>query len=165
MDDQMLMELLALGIDAKMSVLANDAYEKNCGMIFEYGHTVSHAIEKAYGDGVIPHGLGVTYGMLSRRSYAAEKMGIMSKEARCEHDDLCYLLLRRWPLPEPRPSAEVVMSLAMRDSKRGITSEAEDEISDVLLRSMGDIVPTPTSMLSKFPAKFVEEWLLEQGFP
>ena len=26
--------------------LANDAYEKNCGMIFEYGHTVSHAIEK-----------------------------------------------------------------------------------------------------------------------
>ncbi|CAJ1419695.1 unnamed protein product [Effrenium voratum] len=155
MDDQMLMELLALGIDAKMSVLANDAYEKNCGMIFEYGHTVSHAIEKAYGDGVIPHGLGVTYGMLSS-SYAAEKMGIMSKEARCEHDDLCYLLLRRWPLPEPRPSAEVVMSLAMRDSKRGITSEAEDEISDVLLRSMGDIVPTPTSMLSKFPAKFVE---------
>ena len=29
------------------SRLANDAYEKNCGMIFEYGHTVSHAIEKA----------------------------------------------------------------------------------------------------------------------
>ena len=45
--------------------LLEDAYEKNCGMIFEYGHTVSHAIEKAYGDGVIPHGLGVTYGMLS----------------------------------------------------------------------------------------------------
>ncbi|CAK9088893.1 unnamed protein product [Durusdinium trenchii] len=67
MDDKMLMELLALGIDAKMSVLADDAYEKNCGMIFEYGHTVSHAIEKAYGDGVIPHGLGVTYGMLSSR--------------------------------------------------------------------------------------------------
>ena len=29
--------------------LANDAYEKNCGMIFEYGHTVSHAIEKVGG--------------------------------------------------------------------------------------------------------------------
>lgn len=83
----------------------------------------------------------------------------------------------------------------MRDSKRGITSEGEDEISDVLLRSalpcipslhskcqvkrlcleaprhhmvkdllicfcqgMGDIVPTPTSMLSKFPARYVEAW-------
>ncbi|CAK9094832.1 2-deoxy-scyllo-inosose synthase (DOI synthase) (DOIS) [Durusdinium trenchii] len=105
MDDKMLMELLALGIDAKMSVLADDAYEKNCGMIFEYGHTVSHAIEKAYGDGVIPHGLGVTYGMLSS-SYAAEQLGIMDKESRREHDELCWLLLRRWPLPEPRPSVE-----------------------------------------------------------
>ncbi|CAE8619596.1 unnamed protein product, partial [Polarella glacialis] len=46
MDDTMLMQLLALGIDAKMSVLATDAYEKTSGMIFEYGHTVSHAIEK-----------------------------------------------------------------------------------------------------------------------
>jgi len=164
MDDKMLMELLALGIDAKMSVLADDAYEKNCGMIFEYGHTVSHAIEKAYGDGVIPHGLGVTYGMLSS-SYAAEQLGIMDKESRREHDELCWLLLRRWPLPEPRPSVEKVMSLAMRDSKRGITSEGAEEISDVLLRSMGDIVPTPTSMLSKFPARFVEEWLEEMGFP
>ena len=27
--------------------LAKDAYERNAGMIFEYGHTVSHAIEKA----------------------------------------------------------------------------------------------------------------------
>mmetsp|Transcript_95724 Transcript_95724/g.227965 ORF Transcript_95724/g.227965 Transcript_95724/m.227965 type:complete len:162 (-) Transcript_95724:115-600(-) len=158
------MELLALGIDAKMSVLAKDAYERNAGMIFEYGHTVSHAIEKAYGDGVVPHGLGVTYGMLSS-SYAAEQLGIMSKEARQDHDKLCWLLLKRWPLPEPRPSVQTVMGLAMRDSKRGITSEATDEISDVLLRSMGDIVPTPTSMLSKFPAKYVEEWLEEMGFP
>jgi len=132
-------------------------------MIFEYGHTVSHAIEKAYGDGVIPHGLGVVYGMLSS-SYAAEKLGIMSPEDRQDHDDLCWLLLRRWPLPEPKPELSMVMELAMRDSKRGITSEAEDEISDVLLHKMGDIVPTKTSMLSKFPCKLVEEWLANMGF-
>jgi len=59
----------------------------------------------------------------------------------------------------------MVMELAMRDSKRGITSEAEDEISDVLLHKMGDIVPTKTSMLSKFPCKLVEEWLANMGFP
>jgi len=64
-EDSMLITLLDLGIEAKMTVLAIDAYEKTHGMIFEYGHTVSHAIEKAYGDGVVPHGLGVTYGMLS----------------------------------------------------------------------------------------------------
>jgi len=163
-DDVTLMNLLRLGVEAKMSVLLNDAYEKQSGMIFEYGHTVSHAIEKAYGDGVIPHGLGVVYGMLSS-SYAAEKLGIMSPEDRQDHDDLCWLLLRRWPLPEPKPELSMVMELAMRDSKRGITSEAEDEISDVLLHKMGDIVPTKTSMLSKFPCKLVEEWLANMGFP
>jgi 3-dehydroquinate synthase/2-deoxy-scyllo-inosose synthase len=163
-DDETLMLLLNLGIEAKMDILAVDAYEKTTGMIFEYGHTVSHAIEKAYGDGVVPHGLGVTYGMMSS-SYAAEKMGIMSAEDRKVHDDLCMLLLRRWPLPEPRPSADYVMSLAMRDSKRGLTSEADDEISDVLLRKMGNIVETKTNNLSKFPCSLVREWLLDVGFP
>merc|ERR1719454_646408 len=102
---------------SKMTPLRQDAYEKTDGMIFEYGHTVSHAIEKAYGDGVVPHGLGVTYGMLSS-SFAAEKLGIMSAEARREHDDVCNLLICRWPLPEPKPSVDTVMALAMRDSKR-----------------------------------------------
>merc|ERR1719174_1594944 len=146
MDSNMLSMLLELGIEAKMSILLNDAYEKTSGMIFEYGHTVSHAIEKAYGDGIIPHGLGVVYGMLSS-SYAAEKMGITTKADRQEHDDLCNLLLRRWPLPEPKPSIDLVMSLAMRDSKRGITSESADEISDVLLYKIGDVVPSKTQML------------------
>jgi len=164
MEDKTLMRLLALGIEAKMTVLLHDAYERTSAMIFEYGHTVSHAIEKAYGDGVVPHGLGVTYGMLSS-SYAAEKMGLMSPKDRVEHDELCWLLLRRWKLPEPMPSVERIMALAMKDSKRGITSEAEDEISDVLLHSLGEPVPTRTSMLSKFPSRFVAEWLADMGFP
>jgi len=164
MEDKTLLGLLRLGVEAKMSVLLTDALEKTSGMIFEYGHTVSHAIEKAYGDGTIPHGLGVTYGMLSS-SFAAERLGIMSAEDRKEHDSLCWLLLDRWPLPEPKPSVEKVMELAMRDSKRGITLEAEDEISDVLLYKMGYVVPTSTSNLSKFPCKLVAEWLATMGFP
>jgi len=163
MDDSTLSTLLALGIEAKMAVLKEDAYEKTSGMIFEYGHTVSHAIEKAYGDGVVPHGLGVTYGMLSS-AYAAEKLGIMSATDRAEHDKLCWLLLKRWPLPEPKPSLETVLGLAMRDSKRGLCGEADDEIADVLLRKMGDIVPTRTNNLSKFPCALVEEWLADMGF-
>jgi len=164
LDSGMLSKLLSLGIDAKMKVLRQDAYEKTSGMIFEYGHTVSHAIEKAYGDGVIPHGIGVVYGMLSS-SYAAEKLGIMSVSARREHDELCRLLTSRWEFPEPKPAVEQIMSLAMRDSKRGLTSEAEDEISDVLLTSMGDVVQTKTNNLSKFPCMLVKEWLVSMGFP
>jgi 3-dehydroquinate synthase/2-deoxy-scyllo-inosose synthase len=164
LDDKTLHELTALGIDAKMQKLLVDPYERTTGMIFEYGHTVSHAIEKAYGDGVIPHGIGVTYGMLSS-SYAAELMDIMSPEDRKEHDALCWLLLKRWPLPEPRPTIEKIMSFAMRDSKRGLTGEGDDDISDVLLHKMGDVVPTKTNNLSKFPSKYVSEWLRSMGFP
>merc|ERR550532_2778732 len=89
----------------------------------------------------------------------------MTAEDRKIHDDLCWKLLRKWPLPEPKPTIERVMALAMKDSKRGITGEAEDEISDVLLRKMGDVVPTATNNLSKFPCVLVEEWLQMMGFP
>merc|ERR1712113_1359055 len=93
------------------------------------------------------------------------KLGIMSAKDREEHDELCWLLLRRWPLPEPKPSAETVLAIAMRDSKRGLAGEADDEISDVLLRKMGDIVPTKTNNLSKFPCSLVYECLVDMGFP
>jgi len=164
MDDSTLMTLVSLGIDAKMSMLATDAYEKTSGMVFEYGHTISHAIEKAYGDGTIPHGIGVTYGMLST-SYVAERTGIMSPEDRAKHDALCWLLLKRWPLPEPRPSVEKIMAFAMRDSKRGLTSEEATEISDVMLRRIGDVVHTKTNNLSKFPSEHLYKWLYTMGFP
>lgn len=164
LDDQTLLTLTALGIDAKMKMLAHDPLEKTTAMIFEYGHTVAHAIEKGYGDGTIPHGIGVAYGMLSS-SYAAEEMGIMSPEDRKEHDAVAWLLLKRWPLPEPRPSIERIMRFAMRDSKRGITAEASDEISDVIMRKMGEHIPTKTNNLSKFPNKYVFQWLYKMGFP
>lgn len=163
LDDRTMVKLVRLGIDAKMQILLEDAYEKQTGMIFEYGHTVGHALEKAYGDGTVPHGLGVAYGMLSS-SFAAERMGIMSAEARREHDEMCRLLVSRWPLPEPRPSVETIMRIAMRDSKRGVCSEGPDEIADVFLREMSDFVRTPTHNLSKFPCRLVAEWLVSMGF-
>lgn len=163
LDDESLKKLLALGVEAKMSLLLHDAYEKTTAMIFEYGHTMSHALEKSYGDGILPHGIGVVYGMLSS-SYAAEKLGFMSAKDRQEHDALCWLLLNRWPLPEPKPSADKVISLALRDSKRGLCAEADDEISDVMLRKIGDIIPTTTNMLSKFPVMLAKEWLISMDF-
>lgn len=169
LSDDQLLELVRLGVKAKMDIILNDAYEKLGAMIFEYGHTMSHALEKAYGDGTIPHGLGVTYGMLAS-SHAAERMGIMTKNDRIEHDTLCNLLIRhpdgteRWPLPEPKPALEEVMQIAMRDSKRGITAEKEDEITDVIMRKVGDVLPSATSSLTKFPSEYYVEWLEAQGF-
>merc|ERR1712232_26209 len=137
LDDDTLMSLLNLGVDAKMTICKIDPKERHDGMIF---------------------------GMLSS-SYAAEKLGIMTAEDRKIHDDLCWKLLRKWPLPEPKPTIERVMALAMKDSKRGITGEAEDEISDVLLRKLGDVVTTKTQNLSKFPCQLIHKWLADMGFP
>merc|ERR1711879_947624 len=47
---------------------------------------------------------------------AAERLGIMSKKAQEEHDEICHLLVQRWPLPQPLPPAEEVMARAMKDS-------------------------------------------------
>jgi 3-dehydroquinate synthase/2-deoxy-scyllo-inosose synthase len=163
MDDQMLLTLTILGIKAKMQKLAVDAHEKTSGMIFEYGNTVSHALQKAYGDHVIPHGLGVAYGMLSS-SWAAEQMGFMSAEDRKKHDALCWMLLKRWPLPEPRPSIEKIIGFVMNDSKRGIAAESDDEVSDVFLHRIGRPVPTATNNLSKFPCKYLSKWLYSMSF-
>ena len=44
---------------------------------------------------------------------------------------MCDLLVQRWQLPLPLPSIDAVMSREMKDSKRGVTAEAEDELSDV----------------------------------
>mmetsp|Transcript_66187 Transcript_66187/g.158308 ORF Transcript_66187/g.158308 Transcript_66187/m.158308 type:complete len:404 (-) Transcript_66187:90-1301(-) len=164
LDSRTLVNLVRLGIKAKMDLLADDAYEKKNGMVFEYGHTMSHAIEKAYGDGVVPHGLGVVYGMTAC-SYVAEQLGVMSAKERQQHDELCEMLTSRWPLPQPMPSVEKVMANAMKDSKRGITHEEEHEISDIILTKIGEIIPTPKSNLSKFPSKLIVEWLIDLGFP
>merc|ERR1719323_2710117 len=53
----------------------------------------------------------------------------------------------------------------MRDSKRGLTSEEATEISDVMLRSIGDVVHTKTNNLSKFPSEHLYKWLYTMGFP
>jgi len=131
------------------------------GMVFEYGHTIGHALEKAYGDGTVPHGVGVAYGMMAC-SYVSEKLGHMSADDRAVHDRICRLVTDRWPLPEPRPALSSVMSIMMRDSKRGIAKEQPHEISDVLLRSVGDTIYTNTQNLSKFPADLVRQFLSEK---
>jgi len=68
-------------------------------------------------------------------------------------------------LPEPRPSVEKIMAFAMRDSKRGLTGEADNEISDVMLTRIGDVIHTKTNNLSKFPCEHLHRWLYTMGFP
>lgn len=157
-DDASLLRLIRLGIGAKMAVIARDGREEGEAACFEYGNTIAHAIEKAYGDGVVPHGLAVAWGMLAC-SHVAARLGAMAEDSRQCHDDLCHLLLKRYRLPEPKPTVEAVLALAKRDARRGIADEAEDELSDVLLTRIGHVRTTEHGALSKFPKAWVEEWL------
>jgi len=160
LDDAVLAEIVEAGIRAKLPALAIDAQEARAGMIFEYGHTVGHALELCYPAGVLPHGLAVCWGMRCC-SYVASRLGVMDDSERARHDALIQRLLPE-ALPSPLPAATDVMFRVMRDGKRGRAGESADECSCVLLTAVGQPQQTET-MLTKFPSSLVADWLRGQG--
>jgi 3-dehydroquinate synthase/2-deoxy-scyllo-inosose synthase len=159
-DDALLVEIVESGIRAKLPSLAVDDHEASAGMIFEYGHTVGHALELCYAPGVLPHGLAICWGMRCC-SDVAYRLGMMDRAEVARHDALIQRLLPE-PLPSPRPAIPDVMFRVMRDAKRGRANEAADECSCVLLTGVGQPARTD-SMLASFPAKLVADWLRAQG--
>lgn len=153
-------ELVKIGIKAKAALLAVDAKEKTGAMIFEYGHTTAHALERSYPDEVMPHGVAVCWGMLTC-SFVAERMGVMSRAERTRHDGIIELMGLK--MPEPRPSIDDVMDKLLRDSKRGLVMEQADEVSEVLLETVGAPLESKT-MLHAIKADLVREWLHSVGF-
>jgi 3-dehydroquinate synthase/2-deoxy-scyllo-inosose synthase len=129
-------------------------------MIFEYGHTVGHALELSYPAGVLPHGLAVCWGMRCC-SYVAAQLGLMERAEAARHDGLIQRLLPEG-LPRPVPALTEVMLRVMTDGKRGRTLESAHECACVLLSAVGEPTQTDT-MLSKFPSALVADWLRAQG--
>jgi len=162
LDDALLAEIVEAGIRAKLPALAIDAQEARAGMIFEYGHTVGHALELCYPAGVLPHGLAVCWRMRCC-SYVAARLGVLHGSERVRHDALIQRLLPE-ALPAPLPTVTDVMFRVMRDGKRGRALESADECSCVLLSAVGEPRQTET-MLSKFPATLIADWLRAQGLP
>jgi 3-dehydroquinate synthetase len=160
MDDALLADIVEAGIQAKLPALAVDEREACAGMIFEYGHTVGHALELSYPPGVLPHGLAICWGMRCC-SYVASQLELMDRAQAARHDGLIQRLLPE-PLPPPLPTVTEVMSRVMRDGKRGPAGESADESSCVLLAAVGEPIQTDT-MLSKFPSTIVADWLRAQG--
>jgi 3-dehydroquinate synthetase len=160
LNDSLLADIVESGIRAKLPALAIDAQEARGGMIFEYGHTVGHALELCYPAGVLPHGLAVCWGMRCC-SYVASQLDLMGAAELARHDALIRRLLPEG-LPAPLPTMSDVMFRVMRDGKRGRVQESADECSCVLLTAVGEPLQTET-MLSKFPATLIEDWLRDQG--
>ena len=108
-----LVRFLEFCLDAKCSVMGDDAHEAHLALLLEYGHTLGHAIELL---AHVSHGTAVGLG-LSLEAQIAYQLGLMSQRDVQAHE---YLLqqVQVPPLPASLRSDEIVQIL-LRDNKRG----------------------------------------------
>ncbi len=125
---------IALCIEAKCSVMGQDALEKQDAVILEYGHTVGHALELCSG-GAIPHGLAIGIGMVVA-ARISRMLGMLSQEEEEAH----RTLLRRNGASTSIPrhvSARELLELMAHDNKRGYLPPVHGKYDMVLLERLG----------------------------
>ena len=145
--------LFGIGFEGKRELLRKDPNEKSDALVFEYGHTVGHAIE-TFG---YPHAESIGWGMLVACDIALA-MGIGDATLRPAHDRLLHPLGIRRSAPPPVDIDETMRRVA-RDNKRGyLPGCASDDYAFVLLDSVGN-VHTGTPPLTRVPESVVCECL------
>ncbi len=127
---------LDLSIKAKCSLLMRDMYEKKEALVFEYGHTVGHAVE-FLSKGGIKHGEGVAFGLMVE-SEISHELGYLKKN----EVDIHYRLLERIGIINLLNSMEAytideIWNVMRHDNKRGYIPENDDVVPMVLLKSLG----------------------------
>jgi 3-dehydroquinate synthetase len=126
-------------IEAKCSVMRDDALEKHGAVVLEYGHTVGHALEMA-AHGAIPHGLAVGMGMMVA-ARISHRLGMLAQRDVDAHLDL----LQRNGVPTRVPAlygSEELLFLMSKDNKRGYLPPLPGTYDLVLLKQLG--VPNTT---------------------
>jgi len=149
-----LCEATFTGLGAKDMLLRHDAREKHLALLFEYGHTVGHALELTEGVHT-SHGEGVTVGMLAA-SFIANRMGIMSDADREAHDALVFALEPEVELP-PREIADEVLEKVCHDNKRGYLPERDDFCPFILAQRIGEMHCPNKFYLEYVPVTLVRE--------
>lgn len=132
--DEELVAIVEAGVLAKQRVMRADKHERRQGLVFEYGHTVGHAIELAAAGGV-SHGEAVGLGMVVAAD-VAHQLGLLSESAVEIHLRLLGRngLVTRLP---PGVTVMAVMSLLRADNKRGYVSAEPDQVPMILLEKLG----------------------------
>lgn len=129
-----LARVIALCIEAKTSLMANDALEKHGALALEYGHTVGHSVE-LLSRGTLSHGEAIGIGMVVEAELS-HQLGLLS----AADVQLHYTLLHANGAPTaipPEQHVERLLSLMRRDNKRGYLPPREDTIDLVLLEGLG----------------------------
>jgi len=132
--DTELMVIVEAGLLAKQKVMKTDKCERKEALVFEYGHTVGHAIELA-AEGRVPHGEAVGLGMIVAAEVAS-RLGRLSEADRSFH----HRLLKRNGLTVRLPAGvtvAAVMALLRTDNKRGYVCARPDQVAMILLDGLG----------------------------
>lgn len=164
-----LAEATLLGIKAKDMLLCKDPKEKHLALLFEYGHTIGHALELTRGV-CTSHGEGVTIGMLGA-SFCAEKMGLMTAADRAEHDAMVDVLQPQIEIPEDYTTGEClaeVLDKIFHDNKRGYLPERVGFVPMILAQRIGQLHKPNEMYLEYVPEEIVEQavdYLLERFGP
>lgn len=142
-------------LEAKNSVMADDALEKHHALLLEYGHTLGHAFELAV-PGQLTHGLAVGLGMVVEATIA-HLLGLLSEEDLETH----YHLLRangaltRVPAQAGYSTANLLTFLE-KDNKRGYRPLEKNQFDMVLLRGLGQPNMSDGTVLTRVDRAVVE---------
>ncbi|MEV5886665.1 hypothetical protein AB0L74_28920 [Streptomyces sp. NPDC052020] len=131
--------LFELGLAAKAPLLATDPHERHEALVFEYGHTVGHALE-VLSAGAMGHGEAVAWGMLAAAEVSAQ-LGLLDQADVAAH----YSLLSALELPSPCTALgdvdlEALAARLATDNKRGHIPSSPGSVPMVLLRRLGEPV-------------------------
>jgi 3-dehydroquinate synthetase len=137
--------LWRIGFTAKEPLLARDPRERRAALVFEYGHTVGHALEFMSG-GTVGHGEAVAWGMLVAAEVSAA-LGYLDEAALSRH----YRVVGRLRLPTPGVALSWVDPAGLRaaianDNKHGYLPGGSGDVPMVLLRAPGATVTGPDGL-------------------
>ncbi|MGJ0577146.1 2-deoxy-scyllo-inosose synthase [Xenorhabdus bovienii] len=156
-DEQTLAHIVQAGALTKQKAMVNDKRERQHALIFEYGHTVGHAIELSC-KGKLTHGESVALGMIVAAEIS-HTFGLLTSEAR----DMHYRLIHLNGVDIKTPvgtTLEAIMQILQSDNKRGYLHAKSNEIPMILLNELG--VPLWNSEghpLTLVPVDLVESML------
>jgi len=151
-------QIIDFCIRAKSAVMRDDPYEKNEGLVLEYGHTIGHALELV-ARGEFNHGECVAFGMLCAANIAA-KLGLLRADEVRLHVEL---LAGIGALIRPRPEHIPLVEQYLRsDNKRGYRHSQSDYTGMVLLKGLGEPAKEKDSHITLVPNEIIHEVLQEQ---
>lgn len=154
-DTRTLANIVQVGVAAKQRVMVDDKRERASALVFEYGHTVGHAIELTC-NGRLSHGEAVGLGIIVAAEVSHE-LGLLPTEVRNLHYQL--LQLNGVAIQAPHTlTPEAVMTALRFDNKRGYVRALSGEIPMILLRALGE----PLWEVGEYPLTLVDAGLVEE---